>query len=174
MGGRKRSAPFLLEKPLASRLRFDRELTECKHLPSEEQSCLSVDRRRDDRSCPSASLRAAPACIATDFPAHAGKREKLGAKGDGATRNAGEIEWCPWDTTREKRKGEEVLGGGTSADDGDAESWSAIWARTGPSLLGRARGGQSDSQGGCGRDKPSEKEAEEVDTGEPSVAIWSL
>lgn len=172
MGTRKRSAPFLLEKPLASRLRFDRELTECKHLPSGEQSCVSVDRSRDDHSCRSASLRAS-ACSATVLPVRAEKREKLGtaAKGHVATRDAGGIEWRPWDTTREKRKGG-VLGEATSAD-GDAESWSAIWGRAGPSLLGRGRGSQSESQAGRGREEPSETEAEAVDTGEPRLAIWS-
>lgn len=173
MGTRKRSAPFLLEKPLASRLRFDRELTECKrNLPSEEQSRIFVDRNSDDHSCHSASLRAS-ADSATVFPAYAEKREKLGAatKGDGAARGAGEVEWYPSDTTRETRKGEEMLGEAAAADDGDAEIWSAMWGRAGPSLLGRRRGDQSESQAGCGREKPTEREAEAVDKGKPSLAI---
>ncbi|CAM9678700.1 unnamed protein product, partial [Laminaria digitata] len=129
MGTRKRSAPFLLEKPLVSRLRFDKELAECKrHLPSEEQTCIFVDPSSDDHSCRSASLHR-PAGSATVFPAHAEKRTKLGAAAEEYVpgRDAGDVGWCSRDISREKRK-EEVLGEVTPGD-GDAELWSAIWGR---------------------------------------------
>lgn len=171
MGTRKRCAPFLLEKPLVSRLRFDRELTECKLFLPAEQSRILVH-RSNDHSCRTASLHGS-AGSATAFPACAATRKKLEVvgEGNGAERDAGEIEWCPWHITREKRKEGEVSGGATAAAD-DADTWRAMCGRAGPSLLGRRRDDQSESQAGCGREKSSEKEAEAVDAGKLSLAIW--
>lgn len=182
MGTRKRSAAFLLEKPLVSRLRFDRELAECeRHFPSEKQRHISVESSSvesisENHRCRSVSLQVS-ADGSKVFLAHAEKKTKLGAAAeeDGAGRDPGETEWCPWDVPREKRNGEEVLGETTA--DGDAEAWSAIWGRAGPSLLGHIRDDQSPSQAGDRRDKTSEKETEkEVEAGDPgklSLAIWS-
>lgn len=176
MGTRKRSAAILLEKPLVSRLRFDRELAECeRHLPSDKQRRIFVDSSSENHSCRTASLQVADSN--TVFLAHAEKRRRLGAatEEDATGTDPSEVEWCPWDVPREKRNGEAVLAQTTA--DGDAEVWNTIWGRAGPSLLGR-RGDQSQSQDGAGggRDKPSkketEKEVEADDQGKLSLAIW--
>lgn len=118
MGTRKRGPPFLLEKPLAARLRFEREQAGCKPptFSSEEQARIIGDHSgciRSSSSSWSSSTAPFPFLVKTasaTFPIPAEKRRKLEGARDGEVfaRGAGDME-CDAPETPRENCAEEVL-----------------------------------------------------------------